>query len=270
MSGKPLILITNDDGVNAPGIRSLWRALHGIADLVVVAPAVEQSAVGLSITIRNPIRVHELDWGDPHTRVLSVTGTPADCVKLALSVLLPRPPQLIVSGINRGSNAGRNVLYSGTVGAVIEGTIRGVPGIAFSVSNFSNPSYEGLEKYILALVDYVLVHSLPLGTFLNVNFPDKLVEEDFKGIRLATQGREYYVEDPKKRAHPVDGFEYFWLGAKIAQFDEVDNSDIAYLQQGYVAAVPIHVENLTDQFYHHNSRESFESKVNMSFKLLNV
>lgn len=262
MSGQPLILITNDDGLHAPGIKYLWQSLKGMAQLVVVAPSVEQSAVGLSITIRQPLRFYEHHWDEGETTVFSVTGTPADCVKLALSVILPRPPDLIVSGVNKGSNAGRNVLYSGTVGAVIEGTIKGIPGIAFSVSDFLNPCYENLENYIQTIVNYAMQHPLPFGTFLNVNFP-KTEGNRFEGIKMAKQGREYYIEDPKKQTHPVEGFHYFWLGAKIAQFEEADQSDIKYLEKGYVAVVPIHVENLTDHSFHGTSSAHFECFVNI-------
>ena len=120
MMNRPFILVTNDDGVYAPGIKHLWKALQDFADLIVVAPATEQSAVSLSITIRHPLRIEKLEWPFVNAEVWSVNGTPADCVKLALSVILPHPPQLIVSGINRGNNAGRNTLYSGTVAAVIK------------------------------------------------------------------------------------------------------------------------------------------------------
>src|SRR5689334_3155261 len=117
---RPHLLITNDDGINAPGIRALWEALKDYADVTVVAPANEQSAVGLSTTIRHPLHISDVDWGSNSRNIWSVSGTPADCVKLALNAILDTKPDLIVSGINRGSNLGRNVLYSGTVSAVIE------------------------------------------------------------------------------------------------------------------------------------------------------
>src|SRR5690348_2759860 len=130
---QPYILVTNDDGVHAPGIKHLWKALSKIANVVVVAPASEQSAVSLSITTRQPLRTEKIDWPRiENEQVWAINGTPADCVKLALNVILSTPPQLIVSGINRGSNAGRNILYSGTVAAVIEGVMHNIPGIAFS------------------------------------------------------------------------------------------------------------------------------------------
>ena len=148
MTKRPYILVTNDDGVYAPGIKHLWKALAQFADVVVVAPSSEQSAVSLSITIRHPLRIEKIEWPwANHTPVWSINGTPADCVKLALSVILPHPPQLIVSGLNRGNNAGRNVLYSGTVAAVIEGVMHNIPGIAFSVTDYAKPDYEKAERY---------------------------------------------------------------------------------------------------------------------------
>src|SRR5262249_28069062 len=142
MVKRPYILVTNDDGVHAPGIKHLWTALAEVADVVVVAPVSEQSAVSLSITVRHPLRIEKMEWPwAKEAQVWTINGTPADCVKLALSVILPHPPQLIVSGINRGNNAGRNILYSGTVAAVIEGVMHNIPGIAFSVANYFHPDY---------------------------------------------------------------------------------------------------------------------------------
>src|SRR5262245_14985477 len=147
MKMRPHILITNDDGIHAPGIKHLWKALQDIAQVTVIAPAAEQSAVSLSITIRNPLKIDKVTWSEG-TEVWSVSGTPADCVKLGLSVLLQNPPNLIVSGINKGNNAGRNMLYSGTVAAVIEGIMHDIPGIAFSCKDYVQPDYQATEKYI--------------------------------------------------------------------------------------------------------------------------
>lgn len=268
MSNRPLILITNDDGVHAPGIKHLWNALQGMGDLIVVAPAHEQSAVGLSITIRHPLHLEQQKWksGDVETKVWSVNGTPADCMKLALSVLVPRPPDLIVSGINRGTNSGRNVLYSGTVAAVIEGVMHDVPGIAFSIADYFNPIYDEVESLVVPIVKYTLEHNLPNGTFLNVNFPP-VMGSHFKGFRFARQGREFWIEDPEKRLHPVVGSDYYWLGAKIAQFEEEEDSDIACLREGYATAVPIHVSDLTHHLHLEKHRELFENFVNANLFL---
>lgn len=262
MSNRPYILVTNDDGVYAPGIKHLWKVLAEVADIVVVAPASEQSAVSLSITIRHPLRIEKIEWPwAKDAQVWSINGTPADCVKLALSVILPHPPQLIVSGINRGSNAGRNVLYSGTVAAVIEGIMHNIPGIAFSAADYFNPDYEKAEQYIPSIIQYLIEHPLSAGTFLNVNFP-KHMENGMKGVRLAKQGMEYWAENPEQREHPAEGSHYYWLGAKLAQFQEDANSDIMLLREGYATVVPIHIADLTDYPFIEQQRESFEKFVN--------
>lgn len=258
MTKRPLILVTNDDGVDAPGIKHLWKALSDVAELMVVAPASEQSAVSLSITIRHPLRIEKLEWSFADAQIWSVNGTPADCVKLALNVILPSPPQLIVSGINRGNNAGRNVLYSGTVAAVVEGIMHNIPGIAFSVSDYFNPSYAEVENYIPLIVRYLLENPLPSGTFLNVNFP-KQNDGGVKGIRFTKQGKEYWAENPEQREHPSEGNHYYWLGSKLAQFPEKDDCDVLWLRKGYATAVPIHMGDLTHHEHVDEQRQNFES-----------
>lgn len=242
---KPRVLITNDDGIHAPGIRFLWQALKDIADVTVIAPATEQSAAALSLTLRHPLRIEATDTF-PHTPAWIVSGTPADCVKLGLSVILPEPPDFILSGINRGSNAGRTLLYSGTVACVIEGVMRNIPGIAFSCMDFHHPNYAQGAEYIPALFEYVLAHPPAKGTLLNVNFPSNGDHPRIKGIKLTRQGKEYLAENPEKRQHPAEGSSYYWLGVQIVQFDEEDDCDVNWLRQGYATVVPIHVHELTD------------------------
>jgi 5'-nucleotidase len=260
MTRRPFILVTNDDGINAPGIQHLSKTLSEFADIAVVAPANEQSAVSLSITIRHPLRIERLDWPLPNAKIWSINGTPADCVKLALSVILPQAPQLIVSGINRGSNAGRNVLYSGTIAAVIEGVMHNIPGIAFSAADYFNPDFTKIERYIPSIIHYFLENPLPTGTFLNVNFPKQ--EAKIKGIRLTKQGKEYWAENPEKREHPTEGLPYYWLGIKLAEFQEERDSDIVLLKEGYVTVVPIHISDLTHHGHIEHHRGNFESYVN--------
>ncbi|MBM3184535.1 MAG: 5'/3'-nucleotidase SurE, partial [Chlamydiae bacterium] len=167
---RPFLLITNDDGIHAPGLRHLWESVRAFADVAIVAPIMEKSGCGMSITWGKPLRIQSVIW-DNETSAWSLNGTPADCVKMALSVLLDRPPQLIISGINRGSNAGRTVLYSGTVGGTIEGALKGIPGIAFSFSDEEVPPLSATQEYIFPLIQYFLEHPLPSETILNVNFP---------------------------------------------------------------------------------------------------
>lgn len=253
---KPYILITNDDGIHAPGIKVLYDSLKEWADVVVVAPSEEQSAKGLSITIRDPLRVQKLLWDDKPA--YAVRGTPADSVKMALSVLLERKPDLIVSGINCGSNAGRNILYSGTVSAVIEGALRDIPGIAFSCYDYPDPDYSLAAPYIQNIVNYALKHPLPLGTILNVNFPEKIYAP-YKGHKMSRQGKGYWIEKPDSRAHPSQGEPYWWLGLQHAVYEEHEESDITLLKQGWITSVPVKVGDLTHDHLFDERKGSFES-----------
>lgn len=252
---KPHILITNDDGIDAPGIKHLWRALHDKAHLTIVAPDREQSGKGLSITVRQPLIAKSVPW-EKETPAWKVEGSPADCVKLATSVLVSQPIDLIVSGINLGSNHGRNVLYSGTVGATIEGALRGIPGIAFSCCSFLNPLFHVASKFVPGIVDYVLNNPLDPHTLLNVNFPT-LPEEKIQGLRLARQGKQYWADEVSERNHPVDGSPYYWMGCKLNDFEEHEESDVVLLEQGYITAVPINVADFTDYQQLKKNKESF-------------
>ncbi len=241
MTKKPFILITNDDGFDAPGIKHLWHALADYADLALVAPATDQSGMSLGVTMRTPLQITQISW-ERDTPAWKVSGTPADCVRMALSVLLERTPDFIVSGINRGANSGRVVLYSGTVGGVIEGVLRNIPGIAFSCCESDSLDYLRVEKYIQPVVSHLLDYPLPAGTLLNVNFPDT---PEIKGFKMTHQGKGYYIEDTEKRIHP-EGYPYYWLSGKWSDHEEHEESDTALLKQGYATAVPIHVNTLTD------------------------
>lgn len=254
---RPHILITNDDGIHARGIKHLWNSLKPYADITVVGPAGEQSAVSLSITLRNPLVIERIFWENADD-VWSVSGTPADCVKLALHTILKKRPDIVVSGINRGANSGRNVLYSGTVAAAIESVIQGIPAIAFSVKDYIHPDFSRVEKYIPWIVKHVIDFPLPTGTLLNVNFPEKELGE-FKGLKMVQQGFEYWSENPSCRSHPAEGHSYYWLGSQLKQMEEHENSDIVWLRQGFITAVPIHVGNLTDHNHLDLAKDHFES-----------
>lgn len=243
MNNRPFLLITNDDGIHAPGIKHLWQAVHEFADVAIVAPQVEKSGCGLSITWAKPLRLHPYSW-ELNTPAWSLNGTPADCVKMALSVVLEKRPSMIISGVNRGSNAGRTVLYSGTVGGVIEGSLKNIPGIAFSFTDLETPPVSATRDYIFPLIRHFLKHPLPQETFLNVTFPYDC-KNGVKGFKMAKQGRGYWVEAPDKRIHP-EGLPYYWLGGKWSTFEEDPESDVTLLEQGYITGVPIHVGQLTD------------------------
>jgi len=254
---RPHLLLTNDDGIFAPGLSTLWEALHAadFADISIVAPSCERSGTGVSITWDRPLHVQKEEWRE--TAAWSIDGSPADCVKLGTRLLLKERPDLVVSGINAGSNAGRNVLHSGTVGAVIEGLFRGIPGIAFSCENGKNPNFHVAAKYVASLVEYVLENPQPEGTFLNVNFPDA-AQDVVKGFRLTRQGRGRWSEDPRLHRNHETGSSW-WIGGKPEELlDESPDCDIALLRQGFVTAVPIHVNELTDRKFFEEKAASFE------------
>lgn len=242
---RPKIVISNDDGIHAPGIKALWSVLHEarFADLFIIAPSSEKSGTGVSITWDKPILIQKVEWAD-QTSAWSVGGTPADCIKMGSRILLDGKPDLIVSGINAGSNAGRNVLHSGTVGACIEGVFRGIPGIAFSCENGEAPNFHVAQKYVMNLVEYVVENPLPPGCFLNVNIPHA-AQDEVVGFRLTKQGKGRWSEDPTLHLQTEHGPSY-WLGGKPEEIPEEDDSDIAWLKKGYLTAVPIQVHDLTD------------------------
>ena len=264
MARLPKILITNDDGISAEGIRHLYWALQDIAEVFVVAPSHEQSGAGLGVSVHDPLHIKEVSWEG--TNAWTVTGTPTDCVKMAVSVILDTTPDLIVSGINRGTNSGRTVLYSGTIGGVIEGVLRDIPGIAFSAYDMKDTEYASFTKYVPAVVQYIQEHVLPKGTFLNVNFPsihtiDKN-ETAFepKGIKLTSQGKQYVIENPENIA-TEDSHKTYKLGFQLSCFEERSCSDIHWLEKGYITAAPIHVEELTDKQYLAIQKEHFEENI---------
>lgn len=264
MNKRPFILITNDDGINAQGIKYLWESVHEFADVAILAPAHEKSGAGLSITWTKPLTLLPANWPN-FNNAWSLSGTPADCVKIACSKFLDRTPDMIISGINRGSNAGRTIFYSGTVGGVIEGTLKNIPGIAFSFCDLTFPSTNIVKKYIHSLVSHFLENPLPQGSFLNVNFPPNC-ESSIKGFKFAKQGRGYWIEDPEKRAHP-EGNTYFWLGGQWNDFPEESESDVALLSEGFITAVPIRINDLTDHLLLQKHKTIIEKEINENSEL---
>lgn len=253
---KPNILITNDDGINALGIRHLWKALSHIGNITIVAPLAEKSGAGMSMTLTKPLQIQKVNWENDQTTAFRVSnGTPADCVKLALGKVLTQKPDLIVSGINHGSNSGRSIFYSGTVGAIIEGAFRNIPGIAFSCLKGEPDFFQAAEKYIPLFVDYVLKNPLNKGSFLNVNFPET---EEIKGIKLARQGLGYWLDKPVERTHP-EGHAYYWLGCQFTPGEkEHSDSDVSLLKEGYITAVPINLNETTDLEHFQKNKNHFD------------
>ncbi len=235
---KPLILVTNDDGITAHGIRTLVQLMKQLGSVVVVAPNSPQSGMGHAITIANPLRLYPSDiFGD--VPAYECSGTPADCVKLAKHhVLKDRAPDLVVSGINHGSNSSISILYSGTMSAAIEAAIEGIPAIGFSLGDFTRqPDFSHTHAYILTLARNVLERGLTKGTALNVNFPARTVE-DLKGIRICRQANAKWQEVFDERRDP-NGRRYFWLAGDFVNFDtHAEDTDEYALSQNYVSVVP--------------------------------
>ncbi|MFP9116167.1 5'/3'-nucleotidase SurE [Flavobacterium sp. RNTU_13] len=235
---KPLILVTNDDSINAPGIRTLISVMKELGDVVVVAPDSPQSAMGHAITINSTLHINKLN-NDPELYAeYSCSGTPVDCVKFAVNEILHRKPDLCVSGINHGSNSSINVIYSGTMSAAVEAGIEGIPAIGFSLLDYNwNADFEPCRKFVKKIAAEVLQKGLPEGVILNVNLP-KLPENEIKGIKICRQAKAYWEEKFDKRTNPM-GKDYYWLTGKFVNQDNGEDTDEWALAQGYVSVVPV-------------------------------
>lgn len=233
---KPLILITNDDGITAPGIRALIGAMKTIGDIVVVAPDKPQSGMGHAITINSTLRVNEIMFDG--IKEYACSGTPVDCVKLAIDKIVPRTPDLLVSGINHGSNSSINVIYSGTMSAAVEGAVEGIPSIGFSLCNYSiDANFNSAAHYAKVIAEQVLANGLPNGVCLNVNIPDSPLEL-LKGIKVCRQTRAVWQEEFDERQDPF-GRKYYWLTGKFINHElEATDTDEWALANGYVSVVP--------------------------------
>lgn len=233
---RPLILLTNDDGIHAEGIRYLKMAAERLGEVWIVAPETEQSAVGHSITLYNPIKAQEV-MRDGVFYGYGIGGTPADSVKLAVHSLLPRRPDLVISGINNGANLGINVLYSGTVSAATEGAILGVPSLAVSLAQKKTPPYPWTIPHVETLGRWVLKNGLPPGVALNVNIP-ALPPERIQGYSLTRQGLAKFRERFEQREDPR-GDHYYWLAGDATADENTEGTDVAMLKQGYVSVTPL-------------------------------
>ncbi|MFK5981991.1 MAG: 5'/3'-nucleotidase SurE [Flavobacteriaceae bacterium] len=238
-SEKPLILITNDDGIHAPGIRMLIKIMNNFGDVIVVAPDAPQSGMGHAITINDTLYCEPITVAkdEPQTEY-SCSGTPADCVKIAVNEILKRKPDLCVSGINHGSNSSINVIYSGTMSAAVEAGTQGIPSIGFSLLDYSlEANFEPSKKFIKKIVLECLENGLPKGVVLNVNIP-KLSEDEIKGIKVCRQANGHWSEDFDKRTNPL-GRDYYWLTGKFINDDKGQDTDEWALGNGYISIVPV-------------------------------
>lgn len=237
-SKKPLILITNDDGIHAPGIRFLIKIMKTFGDVVVVAPDAPQSGMGHAITINDTLYCESIivNKNEPQ-KEFSCSGTPVDCVKIAVNEILKQKPDLCVSGINHGSNSSINVIYSGTMSAAVEAGTQGIPAIGFSLLDYSlEADFKPSEKFIKSIVAQCLKNGMPKGVVLNVNIP-KFSEENIKGIKICRQANGHWEEKFDKRTNPL-GRDYYWLTGKFVNKDKGEDTDEWALENGYISVTP--------------------------------
>jgi 5'-nucleotidase len=234
---KPLILVTNDDGVNAPGIRALIEVVKSMGDVVVVAPDKPQSGMGHAITLNNTLRVNKIK-DEEHYKEFSSSGTPVDCVKLAVKKILPRIPDLLVSGINHGYNSSINVIYSGTMSAAIEGALENIPSIGFSLGNYSiEADFSAASKVAEMVIKQALKHKMPEKICLNVNIPP-IGYEEINGLKVCRQSDANWDENFDERVDP-NGNKYYWLTGVFKNYDDGEDTDLWALANNYVSIVPV-------------------------------
>ncbi len=240
MNQRPYILVCNDDGVFAPGIQALISIMEELGDVIVVAPDSPQSGMGHAITIDSTIRLNHV-FHSENKEIYSCSGTPVDCIKLAMNKLAKRTPDLVVSGINHGSNSSINVIYSGTMSAAMEGCIEGVPSIGFSLCNHSyEADFEPAKEYIIKITKLVLEKGLPKDSCLNVNIP-AVSADKIKGVKICRQARAFWTEELDERLDPRGG-KYFWLTGVFKNLDEGTDTDEYALYNDYISIVPIKVD----------------------------
>ncbi|MEE9257965.1 MAG: 5'/3'-nucleotidase SurE [Nitrospinaceae bacterium] len=234
-----MIVLCNDDGFSAEGLRTLRTELAKIADVMIVAPETEQSAMGHAITLSQPLKVREV-VEDGEFIGYAVNGTPADCVKIAVASLLPEPPEMVVSGINLGGNLGVCALYSGTVSAATEGAIMGIPSMAVSLDTFENPDFSPAAEFARNFVPVLRKNGLPEGVSLNINVPP-VSRDQIKGVAVTRQGKSRVIETFDKRVDPRNNT-YYWMAGEM-RFDEVeDGVDCVMVSKNYISITPIHYD----------------------------
>lgn len=239
-----IILITNDDGVTAPGLTALVDAVKDLGKVVVIAPDKAQSGMGHAITIGNPLRMVRVNYFGDNIEAYSCSGTPVDCVKLAVDKILHRKPDICLSGVNHGANHSINVIYSGTMSAALEAAIESIPSVGFSLLDYSlEADFSGPKKYARLIVEQVLENPIDKHLCLNVNFPAVSVNE-LKGVKVCHQAYAKYEEDFDERTDPT-GKKYYWLTGEFVNFDKSEDTDVWALNHNYVSVVPVEFD-LTD------------------------
>lgn len=243
---KPLILLSNDDGVHAKGLLHLKRALKAVGDVIVIAPDRPRSSCSHSITLHKPLRITE--WRDEDGDVIyACNGMPADCVILGVRVLCPRLPDLVVGGINDGPNLGDDIIYSGTVAVAREAALEGCRAFAISVAGFENIHYETASLVAEWLSRKLLEIELAKGVFLNVNVPN-LPLEQIKGLKITRRGFKHYVGKPEKRVDP-QGRVYYWRGSEKPISELSPGTDVGEVAAGFVSVTPLHVDTTFTELF---------------------
>ena len=233
------ILITNDDGIAAPGIKALTEVMHELGEIYIIAPDSAQSGMGHAITINSTLELKHIPGFLGTENAYSCSGTPVDCVKMGIHELMKTRPDLCVSGVNHGSNSSINVIYSGTMSAAVEGGIEGIPSIGFSLCDYSwDANFENIKPYIKKIALEVLEKGLPDGVILNVNFPKT---DQIKGIKICRQAKAAWEEEFDKRTNPM-GKEYYWLTGKFVNHDNGEDTDEWALANDYISIVPVHFD----------------------------
>lgn len=246
---KPLILVVNDDGITAPGIRALIEAAEAIGEVVVVAPDSPQSGMGHAITLGKPLRLHSNDIFEP-IKAFECSGTPVDCVKIAVNKVLKRKPDLCISGINHGSNSSINVIYSGTMSAAVEAALEGIPSIGFSLLDYNwEADFSEAKTFATQIIKQVLKHGLADNTLLNVNIPAKS-DEAVKGIKICRQAYAKWKEEFDERKDPHNR-PYYWLTGKFINKDKGEDTDEYALANNFVSVVPVQFDLTAYQGINH-------------------
>lgn len=238
MKQKPVILVTNDDGITAPGMRALISVMKELGDVVVVAPDSPQSGMGHAITVNNTIYLEKVTIDASIEQEYACSGTPVDCVKIAIDQVIKGKPDLCVSGINHGSNSSCNVIYSGTMSAAVEAGMNGIPAIGFSLSDFSwNADFDEVLPWVKKITEQALSHGMKEGVVLNVNFP-KTSKNPIKGIKVCRQANATWEEKFDERTNP-HGKKYYWLTGTFVNHDKGEDTDEWALAHNFVSVVPV-------------------------------
>ncbi len=232
-----IILVTNDDGIQSEGIRILAETLESVGEVYVMAPDRERSATAHALTLHHPLRVEEVQ-----ERWFQVDGTPTDCVNLGVNgrMLLPRRPDIIVSGINKGANLADDITYSGTVAGAMEGTLLGIPSVAMSLVGRSHYNFVPAANFAARVAEKIAQHGMPADTLLNVNVPN-IPAEDIKGVEITKMGKRVYGDSIVEKVDPR-GRKYYWIGGDELRHEHVEGSDISAVMNGHISVTPLHLD----------------------------